>query len=88
MVSSWVDRRINERGYVHDKWTPIPLEQRTAAVLKLADFLLREDPPVKLPTREDLDDAHVHRASCHGPIGELQCGFPAKVPPRPVLRAP
>ena len=33
--------------------------------------LLRVSAPFPAPQEQ-----HLHRASCHGPIGELQCGFP------------
>lgn len=45
IVTEWTGQVKNERGYVHDKWQPVPIEDRTEAVLKLAEFLTDEPTP-------------------------------------------
>lgn len=75
MVTGWInDPPKNARGY-SDGWKPPTIAERTEAVERLATFLLGSNttlaaplPPEELP--------HLHRASCHGAIGELLCGFP------------
>lgn len=42
MIADWSGQKKNERGYVHDKWQPVPLESRTRAVMTLANYLMGE----------------------------------------------
>jgi hypothetical protein len=39
-VTDWTEQTKNQRGYVHDQWTPVEVMTRTEAVLKVADWLL------------------------------------------------
>jgi hypothetical protein len=73
LVTEWTDQVKNQRGYVHDKWSPVDLEARTEAVLRIAEFLLVPTGPLVAP---DAPEMHVHRASCDGAIGEHLCGYP------------
>lgn len=45
-VTDWTEQTKNQRGYVHDKWTPVEVQTRTSAVLQVADWLL--GPPSRL----------------------------------------
>lgn len=49
MVAAWTEQVKNPRGYVHDKWSPVDLEARTTAVLRLAAFLLTPTGPLVAP---------------------------------------
>lgn len=49
MVSEWTEQVKNQRGYVHDKWSPVELEARTVATLKIALFLLTPTGPLVAP---------------------------------------
>lgn len=53
LVDEWTAQVKNERGYVHDRWQPTPLRDRTEAVLKVAEFLLKPSgqltPPLTSP---------------------------------------
>jgi hypothetical protein len=53
-VAEWTEQTKNQRGYVHDKWTPVEVETRTKAVLDVADWLLKPDVPTTLvaPARD------------------------------------
>jgi hypothetical protein len=73
IVAEWTEQVKNPRGYVHDKWSPVDLEARTRAVLRIAEFLLVPTGPLVAP---DAPEPHVHRASCDGSIGEHLCGYP------------
>lgn len=44
LVTEWVGQVKNERGYVHDKWVPTPVEVRVEATLKVAAWLMAQDP--------------------------------------------
>lgn len=60
-------------------------ERETTEVLKLAVTAATEEEAYakahKMLTANQPEPVpHLHRASCHGPIGELQCGFPANGP--------
>jgi hypothetical protein len=51
-VTDWTQQTKNQRGYVHDKWTPVEVQTRTEAVLRVADWLLssgRLKPPPTAP---------------------------------------
>jgi hypothetical protein len=63
---------LNSRGYKVDGWRPMTGPEKADAVVKFAEFLMVPTPPSNLVAPET---EHIHRASCHGPIGELQCGF-------------
>lgn len=73
LVTEWTEQVKNPRGYVHDKWSPVDLDARTTATLRLAAFLLVPTGPLVAP---DALEPHVHRASCDGAIGEHLCGYP------------
>ncbi len=49
MVAAWTEQTKNQRGYVHDKWSPVDLEARTTAVLRVAAFLLTPTGPLVAP---------------------------------------
>lgn len=40
-VTDWTEQTKNVRGYVHDKWTPVEVQTRTEAVLRVASWLLQ-----------------------------------------------
>lgn len=40
LVNEWTGQVKNERGYVHDKWQPVDVTERTTAVLRLAHWLM------------------------------------------------
>lgn len=40
-VTAWTEQTKNSRGYVHDKWTPVEIQTRTEAVLRVAGWLLQ-----------------------------------------------
>lgn len=71
---------LNGRGYKIDSWKPPTATERTEAILAIATFLIGPD---RLPTLVAPEQPHQHRASCHGPIGELQCGYPLVAPDQP-----
>jgi hypothetical protein len=54
IVQAWIDNPPkNERGYVKDGYSTPTLEQRTGAVIQLAEFLLVADQPSKLTAPSD-----------------------------------
>jgi hypothetical protein len=75
VVGEWLDPPKNQRGYPVDGWKPTSATERAAIVVQLAEFLWEPEPPTRLVAPEP-PEPHLHRASCHGAIGELQCGFP------------
>lgn len=70
LVSDWTGQATNA------------LVARTTAVIQLAEFLLAQDQqaaPAVSPANlvgPGIPTPHLHRASCHGPAGELTCGYP------------
>lgn len=49
LVTEWTEQVKNQRGYVHDKWSPVDLAARTEAVVRLAEFLLVPTGPLTAP---------------------------------------
>jgi hypothetical protein len=73
IIGEWLEAPKNSRGYPVDGWKVPTLMERTDAVAKLAEFLWEPEMPSLLVAPEQVEP-HVHSASCHGAIGELQCG--------------
>lgn len=63
------NEELNKRGYKVDGWKTPTMAERADAIEKLADLLMDPEPRFVPPV-----SPHVHRASCHGAIGELLCG--------------
>jgi hypothetical protein len=75
LVTQWADQVKNERGYVHDKWQPVDLGQRTEAVLRVAAWLLEPTGPVPSGLLVPPVEEHQHRASCDDSGGNHLCGY-------------
>lgn len=69
LVSEWTNQVKNERGYVHDKWSPVDLETRTEAVLRLADWLISQE-PIAWPKAEENPCPALLCPSCLQPKAE------------------
>lgn len=48
LVTDWTGQVKNQQGYVHDRWAPTSLRDRTEATIKLAEFLLDQPVPSRL----------------------------------------
>lgn len=69
LVTEWTEQVKNPRGYVHDKWSPVDLDARTTATLRLAVFLLVPTGPLVAPAAAPPDQPHADHfaADCPGP---------------------